>query len=107
MIYIYMEETLVKIIRPTQKGKKYTAIVRDNETKKERKISFGSIDYPQFKDSTSLKLYKSKDHGDNRRKRNYFKRHSSVKTKAEALSNEIAKSGGRYNAKILSHRFLW
>lgn len=102
-----MEETIVKIIKSTQKSKKYTAIVRDNETKKERKISFGAIGYEQFKDSTPLKLYKSKDHGDPKRKRNYFNRHSGVKTKVEALSNEIAKSGGRYNAKILSHKFLW
>ena len=102
-----MEETIVKIIKSTQKGKKYTAIVRDNETKKERKISFGAIGYEQFKDSTPLKLYKSKDHGDVKRKRNYFSRHSGVKTKVEALSNEIAKSGGKYNPKILSHKFLW
>ena len=102
-----MEEVLVKIIKPTRKGKKYTAIVRNKKTKKERKISFGQLGYEQFRDSTPLKLYSSKDHGDPKRKKNYFTRHSGVPTKAKAIKKEIEKSGGKYNAKILSHRFLW
>lgn len=102
-----MEEVIVKIMKSTQKGKKYTAIVRNKKTKKERKISFGAIDYQQFKDSTPLKLYSSKDHGDPKRKKNYFMRHSGVGTKAKAIKKEKDKSGGKYNARILSHRFLW
>ena len=102
-----MEEVIVKIIKSTRKGKKYTAIVRDKKTKKERKISFGAIGYEQFRDSTPLGLYTSKNHGDPKRKKNYFTRHSGVPTKAKAIKKEIEKSGGKYNAKILSHRFLW
>jgi len=102
-----MEETILKIIRPTVKGKKYTAVVIDRKTKKERKISFGSIGYSQYKDQTPLKLYSSSNSLDKKRRKAYFNRHSNEDTKAEALSTEIAKSGGRYNAKILSHMFLW
>jgi hypothetical protein len=102
-----MEETILKIIRPTVKGKKYTAIIVERKTKKERKISFGSIGYSQYKDQTPLKLYSSNNSLDMKRRKAYFNRHSNEDTKAEALSKEIAKSGGRYNAKILSHKYLW
>ena len=102
-----MEERIVKIIRPTVKGKKYTAIIRDTKNKKERKVSFGSIINEQYKDSTPLKLYSSKDHADKKRRKQFFQRFSNENTKAEALSKEIAKSGGRYNALILSQKYLW
>ena len=52
-----MPERIVKVMNPTVKGKKYTVLVRDTETKKERKVSFGAKGYSQFKDSTPLKLY--------------------------------------------------
>ena len=83
-----MEEVLVKIIKPTTKGKKYTAIIKNRKTKKLRKISFGAIDYEQFKDSTTLKLYSSKNHGDVKRRKNYFSRHSGVPNKTDALKKE-------------------
>ena len=34
-------------------------------------------------------------------------RHSGTKKRGEAIKKEIAKSGGLYNAKILSHIYLW
>jgi len=102
-----MEETILKITRPTVKGKKYTAIIIDRKTKKEKKISFGSNINEQYQDTTPLKLYSSKDHGDKKRRKQFFQRFSNENTKAEALSKEIAKSGGRYNAKILSIKYLW
>ena len=33
---------------------------------------------------------------------NYFSRHSGTKKRGEAIKKEIAKSGGLYNAKILT-----
>jgi hypothetical protein len=39
--------------------------------------------------------------------RNYLKRHSGTPLRGEAIKKEIAKSGGYYNAKILSHTYLW
>ena len=100
-----MQETIIKIIKATAKNKKYSAIVRNKTTKKERKISFGAIDYQQFKDSTPLGLYSSKNHGDKKRRKQYFQRFSNVSTKAEAVKKE--KAGGKYTPKLLSHIYLW
>lgn len=99
-----MVEKIVKIMRPSVKGKKYTALVRDTETKKERKVSFGSKSYSQFRDSTPLKLYSANNHLDKERRRNYFMRHSGVPTKREALAKE---RGNRITPKYLSHFYLW
>lgn len=101
-----MNERLIKIKKSKRKGKKYVAFVRNKEGK-ERTIHFGSVEYAQFKDSSGVGAYTHKDHGDKKRRDNYFSRHSGIKNKSQALKKEIAKSGGKYNAKILSHRFLW
>ena len=102
-----MKERIVKFIRPTVKGKKYTAIIQNLKTKETHKISFGAIGYQQYKDSTPLKLYSKGNHGDPNRRRNYFMRHSDEPTKKKAVNKEIRKSHGYYNAKILSHIYLW
>ncbi len=102
-----MKERIVKFMRGTSKGKKYTAVVENRRTKKRRKISFGAVGYQQYKDRTPLKLYAKGNHGDRRRMENYFSRHSGTKHRAEAIRKERRKSRGYYNPKILSHEFLW
>jgi hypothetical protein len=102
-----MKERIKKIIVSPNKKKKYLAFVYNPNTKKIRKIHFGARGYQQYKDKTKIKKYKNKNHGDKKRKDNYFSRHSGTKNKQEALKKEIKKSKGLYNAKILSHRFLW
>ena len=102
-----LKEKIVRIEKPSVKGKKYTAIIKNISTGKERKISYGAQGYSQYNDSTPLKLYSSKNHGDEKRRQNYFSRHSGVKNKKEAIDKELKKSGGFYNAKILSHKYLW
>lgn len=101
-----MKEKIVKF----KKGpfpKKYTALIKNNKTKKIRKLHFGDRRYQQFKDRTPLKLYKSKNHGTRKRMQNYFSRHSGTKNRKEAIQKERRKSRGNYNAKILSHEYLW
>jgi len=101
-----MKESIIKM----QRGpfpKKYTAIVRNKKTKKTRKIHFGDRRYQQYKDRTKLKLYKKKNHGTRRRMQNYFSRHSGTKKRSKAIKKERRKSKGFYNAKILSHEYLW
>ena len=101
-----MKESIVKM----QRGpfpKKYTAVVRNKKTKKTRKIHFGDRRYQQYKDRTKLKLYKKKNHGTRRRMQNYFSRHSGTKKRGKAIKKERRKSKGFYNAKILSHEYLW
>lgn len=101
-----MKERIVKF----EKGpgeKKYTATVKNIKTKKTRKIHFGHKDYPQFRDSTPLKLYAKRNHGDRARMGRYFLRHSGTRKRGQAIKKEKTKSKGFYTAKILSHKFLW
>ena len=102
-----MKERIVNILISPNKSKKYLAMIYNAETKKVRKIHFGARGYAQYKDSTKLKAYSQKDHGNTKRIENYFSRHSGVKGKRAALALEKRKSNGIYNAKILSHTYLW
>ena len=97
-----MPEYVKKITLSKAKGKKYTAHTSDG-----RKIHFGSSSYGQYFDSTALRAFRAKDHKDPKRRKNYFKRHSNVTTKREAIRKEKKKSGGKLNSKILSHTYLW
>ena len=101
-----MRETIIKFQKGPPK-KKYTAFVKNKKTQKIRKIHFGASDYEQFKDRTPLKLYAHKNHNTRRRMQNYFNRHSGTKKRGEAIALEKKKSKGYYNAKILSHVYLW
>ena len=47
------------------------------------------------------------DHGDRKRMRNYFLRHSGTPHRGEAIEKEKILSDGFYTPKILSHLFLW
>ena len=101
-----MKERIIKF----KKGpfpKKYTAFIKNNKTKKIRKIHFGDRRYQQYKDRTPLKLYKHKNHTTRKRMQNYFNRHSGTKKRGKAIKKEKRKSRGYFNAKILSHIYLW
>ena len=101
-----MNETIIKFEKGPP-GKKYTAHVKHKRTKKIRKIHFGASDYAQYKDRTPLKLYAHKNHNTRKRMQRYFARHSGVKNRTQAIKLEKKKSKGCYNAKILSHVYLW
>jgi len=101
-----MKETIIKFERGPAK-KKYTASIKNKKTKKVRTIHFGASDYAQYKDRTPLKLYAHKNHNTRKRMQNYFSRHSGTKKRGEAIAKEKKKSKGYYNAKILSHKYLW
>lgn len=101
------KERLVKIQISKRKNKKYVATVIDKKTKKTRLIHFGDKRYQQYKDSTPIKKYSNKNHNDTLRRKNYFKRHSGTPLKTKALQIEWKKSKGKFNAKILSHKYLW
>jgi len=89
--------------------KKYTAFLQNNITKRVRRIHFGDRRYEQYRDRTKLALYAKQDHGDIKRMRNYYSRHSGVRTRKEGLEKEWkrAKEKGLYTAKLLSHIYLW
>ena len=104
---INMKEKIVNLKKSTIKGKKYTATVKNINSDKERTLHFGGKGYEQFKDSTGLGHYSHVNHGTLKRKQNYFSRHSGEKTKRKAVIKELKKAKGCYNAKILSHIYLW
>ena len=58
-----------------EKGKKYAAIIRSKQTSATRRINFGASDMDQYKDSTGLGKFSSRDHGDLKRRRAYRARH--------------------------------
>jgi len=101
-----MKETIVKFERGPF-PKKYTAFVRNKKTHKIRRINFGDRRYQQYKDRTPLHLYSKLNHYTRKRQENYFSRHSGVKYRGAAILKEKKKSDGYYNAKILSHEYLW
>tara|TARA_A100001015_G_C14678647_1_gene589810 strand:- start:66 stop:293 length:228 start_codon:yes stop_codon:yes gene_type:complete len=65
---------------------------------------FGDSRYEQYKDSTGLGIYSHLDHMDKTRRSNYYKRHSGVETKEQAIKKEMKKG---MSPKLLSHIFLW
>tara|TARA_Y100000817_G_scaffold287304_1_gene255770 strand:+ start:114 stop:446 length:333 start_codon:yes stop_codon:yes gene_type:complete len=104
---IPMKEKIVKFEKSKIKGKKYKVTIKNKKTSKERTLHFGGLGYEQYKDSTPLKLYKNVNHNTKKRRDNYFSRHSGIKNKKKATLKEIKKSKRLYNAKILSHIYLW
>ena len=102
-----MKEKIIRFERSPIQFKKYRAFVRNYKSGKVRHIDFGDNRYQQYKDRTPLKLYKSKNHGNRKRMRNYFNRHSGTPNRERAIAKERAHSKGYYNAKILSHEYLW
>ena len=101
-----MKEKIIEF-RRGKFPKKYTAYVRNNKTKKTRVIHFGDQRYQQYKDRVNLGLYTHKNHNTRKRMNRYFLRHSGIKNRLEAIEKEKRKSKGFYNAKILSHEYLW
>jgi hypothetical protein len=104
---LQLTERIIDMSASDRKSKKYTAIVQNDSTDKIRTIHFGHKGYEQYRDITQIGKYSYKDHYDTDRRRKYFSRFSGVPTKRAALQKEIRKSKGKYNAKILSHKYLW
>ena len=100
-----MKEKIIKFEKSKRKGKKYMVIVENKKTGKHRTLHFGATGYEQFKDSTPLKLYSKGNHGDPKRRRNYFNRHSGTPNKRDAVKKESR--SGLYSPKLLSHIYLW
>ena len=72
-----------------------------------RAVHFGQAGAAQYRDGTPLRDWAAHDHRDAARRRSYFRRHSGVASKAEALRIEKRRSGGRFTPKLLSHIYLW
>lgn len=86
-----MEKVLYKPFVSKAKNKKYSVYVKSNNKTGIKLIHFGDSRYGQFKDK--LGHYKSLDHGDEKRKQNYYSRHG--------------KATSKDSAKYWSHKILW
>lgn len=96
-------EKVLKIARSNVKDKKYVALLNTG-----RKVNFGYSPMGQFRDSTPLKIFSHKNHGDRKRQIRYLQRHhGGLTTKTEALADEIRKNHGKITAKWLSTFYLW
>lgn len=104
---VVMKEKIIRFEKSNIKNKKYRAYIKNLQTNKIRHIDFGDNRYQQYKDRTGLNCYTHKNHNDIKRMRRYFSRHSGTSKRLEGIKNEKIKSGGIYNAKILSHIYLW
>ena len=65
-------------------------------------VQFGHKSYEQYKDQTPLRLYKHLDHGDERRRENYRKRHGGIR-----LKNGGKAVDAKYSPAWFSYYFLW
>ncbi len=74
--------------------KKKLMVVVNNKT-----IHFGSRDMEQFKDKTGI--WKSKDHGDEKRRKNYLTRSAGIKRKDGTLTKDDPTSANFHSRNIL------
>lgn len=82
--------------KSTRKNKKYMVFYNN------KCIHFGDTRYQHFKDTTSLKLYTSLDHNDEKRRANYLRRAKGIKDKNGKLTY-LDKSSPNYYAV----NYLW
>jgi hypothetical protein len=75
--------------------KKYNAILRNKETKREVKVGFGAKGYEHYKDK-ALGSYSSQNHGDAKRRASYRARH-----KGEGDPSR------KYSAGWFAWHYLW
>ena len=101
-----MKERIIQFVRGPG-FKKYKVILQNKKTKRLRSLTFGDKRYQQFRDRTPIHLYSKKNHGERSRLRNYYTRHSGVKTRKAGINKERRKSNGLYTPKLLSHIYLW
>tara|TARA_R110002096_G_scaffold400927_1_gene597675 strand:- start:66 stop:338 length:273 start_codon:yes stop_codon:yes gene_type:complete len=74
--------------------KKKLMVVVNNKT-----IHFGSRDMEQFKDKTGI--WKSKDHNDDKRRKNYLSRSGGIKRKDGRLTKDDPTSANFHSRNIL------
>jgi len=74
--------------------KKKLMVVVNNKT-----IHFGSRDMEQFKDKTGI--WKSKDHNDDKRRKNYLSRSAGIKRKDGTLTKNDPTSANFHSRNIL------
>ena len=96
MSYPKSEYKLIGFEKAKAKGKKYSAIIQNRQTKKQKRMNFGALGYEHYKDKTPLKLYSNLDHNDKNRRDSYQARHN---------THRIDES--EYSPAYFSFKYLW
>ena len=81
--YSRKEYKFLRYEKSTNPKKKYDAILENKDNSRIKRMSFGSRPMEQYRDSTKLKLYKSKDHLDKNRKKAFLDRFRKLREKQE------------------------
>jgi|APFre7841882793_1041355.scaffolds.fasta_scaffold97385_2 hypothetical protein len=95
MYYPTSEYKLTGFVKSNTENKKYDAVLKNKKTGKLTHVPFGDSRYEQYKDSTGLGAYTSKDHGDPNRRKLYKMRHQK-----DLKPNN-------YSAGYFSYYYLW
>lgn len=74
--------------------KKYDAVLKNKRTDTIKLVPFGDSNYQQYKDTSGLKLYSSKDNLDTKRRDLYRKRHE-------------GELDDKFSSGYFTMRFLW
>ena len=89
------EYTFKGFRKSIRRGKKYDAKLKNKKTGRVTHMPFGASNYQQYKDTTGLGIYTSKNHLDEKRRRAYRARHKGFLRK------------GYYSPSYFSYFFLW
>jgi hypothetical protein len=87
--------TFVRFQKSKKAKKMYDAVLMNNSTKKEKKLSFGQNDMGNYQDKTGLNLYPKLIHGDPVRRKAFKARF------AHYLKDDY------YSSAYYSYYFLW
>jgi len=89
-----MKMKLLGFKKSTRKNKKYTAFVKDGD--KIFKVHFGDARYEHYKDTTGVGAWSHKDHLDEKRRKNYRRRHE-----AQGFHSVL------YSPSYFAYNYLW
>jgi hypothetical protein len=95
MYYAKDKFTLQGFVKSAQKGKMYSALLLNKETKKIIKVSFGDSKMENYSDLTGLNLYPKLIHGDKKRQKSF-----------QARSKGFLKDG-YFSPAFFSYYYLW
>ena len=71
----------IKFRKSNKPEKKYTAVLKNKSTGREKNVHFGSSKYEHYKDSTGLGKWSHKDHNDANRRKRFRQRFNRLKNK--------------------------
>lgn len=97
-----MDYKFIEFKKSKNPEKKYSAILLNKVTGRQKIVHFGARGYEHYKDSTGLGLYSAYDHKDRERRRRYLLRHHGTDNRAVALAETP-----KYSPNWFATKYLW